>query len=503
MKKALKSKVSICSLTMLGCFVFCSVVPSYSQPTDGRIDAAVNWTGNVGNDGKAFLFQGINYGRYDLKGTSYDPGYPRNTQNGWKLPSSWGGKVDAAINWGNGIAYLFRGTEYVKYPLNANKPEGAPRQTQPNWNLPPSWGGRVDAAINWGNGIAYLFFGDEYVRYPLNASQPEGGPKKTQPNWNLPPSWGGRVDAAINWGNGTAYLFYGDEYIRYPLNATKPEGGPKKTQPNWNLQPSESSTDEFKRFAEQFMQDNKGMVDALVGFALSLSSGQTKSYFSSGGFLKDVQAGNLSAVESMFAGSVTGFRNRQLSPPQVIFGTLTIGIVVDGGVFLGGNIETGIAINVTPEGVAAEHYRTFGVSAGLITGGSASIIVSLWRNLPQQIVGEARGLSFGAGKVVNPATGISVGGGLGFWFQPLQNSPGAIGFDLRQFAGLSASVGAGASLLPVDLRGTSALTQILNGGTWTADGCGALNQRPCHVVERYPSCNQGLKEDFIQHKCVQ
>ena len=33
--------------------------------------------------------------------------------------------------------------------------------------------------------------------------------------------------------------------------------------------------------------------------------------------------------------------------------------------------------------------------------------------------------------------------------------------------------------------------------------CGALNQRPCTVVERIPSCNNGLIEDFAKGRCVQ
>jgi len=31
--------------------------------------------------------------------------------------------------------------------------------------------------------------------------------------------------------------------------------------------------------------------------------------------------------------------------------------------------------------------------------------------------------------------------------------------------------------------------------------CGKLNQRPCLVVERIPSCDKGLVEDFVQNKC--
>ena len=32
--------------------------------------------------------------------------------------------------------------------------------------------------------------------------------------------------------------------------------------------------------------------------------------------------------------------------------------------------------------------------------------------------------------------------------------------------------------------------------------CGTLNGRPCQIVERLPSCNTGLAEDFVAHECV-
>jgi hypothetical protein len=42
------------------------------------------------------------------------------------------------------------------------------------------------------------------------------------------------------------------------------------------------------------------------------------------------------------------------------------------------------------------------------------------------------------------------------------------------------------------------------GGVCARKGeCGALGQRPCLLTERFPSCNKGLAEDFIKHRCVE
>jgi hypothetical protein len=268
------------------------------------------------------------------------------------------------------------------------------------------------------------------------------------------------------------------------------------------LYSSESSVAEFERFAQRALQENKPIIDALVEFSTTLSSGATGQYFSSGQFMQDVKQGNFNNVESHIGVAALRQKLGMIQSP-LLPRAVTIGVVGDGGVGIGGNVEQGVAINLTGDGPLMDMYRTFGVSAGLITGASSSVVVSLWKSNPRNLVGETRGLSFGAGKVVNPATGISVGAGLGFWFAPLKEFPGAIGFDYRQFQGLSISVGVGASVLPVDLRGTAALTQIWQQWHWMADACGELDVRPCHVVERVPSCNSQLKEDFLLHKCVQ
>lgn len=198
-----------------------------------QVDAAVNWSRGVTNSGKAYLFQGNRYGRYDLQGSAgYDSGFPKATGSQWKLPAAWNGRVDAAVNWGNGVAYLFHDTEYVRYDLNASAP-GERKDTQSNWHFPASWGGRVDAAVNWGDGSAYFFSGTQFVKYDLNASVP--GKVYNTSGWNLPMSWGNEVDAAINWGNGVAYLFKGDQYVRYPIGGTHPDYPAKGTLANWKI----------------------------------------------------------------------------------------------------------------------------------------------------------------------------------------------------------------------------------------------------------------------------
>lgn len=42
----------------------------------------------------------------------------------------------------------------------------------------------------------------------------------------------------------------------------------------------------------------------------------------------------------------------------------------------------------------------------------------------------------------------------------------------------------------------------VRGKCYKKNACGKRNQRPCLLVERIPSCNKGLAEDFIANKCI-
>lgn|GEM_PF-993423 len=256
----------------------------------------------------------------------------------------------------------------------------------------------------------------------------------------------------------------------------------------------------FDRFAGDFVNKNRRLAKELTRFGQGLMNGPTAKYFKNGGFKRDVEKSRVANIVrnidiSAIRKSLKTFRSAYL--PK----TIMIGVVIEGGVGMGGTVELGIAFDISPQGGNAVLYRTFGVTMGLITGGSGSISVGLAWVRPPKLVGELRGLSFGAGKSV--FQGASVGGSLGFWFQPLANQLGGIGFDPRRFAGINIAVSIGATVLPVDFRGTAALTQVLTKrGVWRADACGANGIRPCHVIERVPSCNRGLREDFARHLCV-
>jgi hypothetical protein len=175
----------------------------YGSPTftDNRKDAVL-WP-----DGKVYFFNGAQYTRYDLGNGRTDDGYPRTIATSWPgWPSSWSDGVDAAINWGDGKAYFFRGAEYLRFDIAADHVDsGYPLPIAGNWpGWPASWTS-VDAAVMWNDGKAYFFRGAEYLRFDVAADHVDAGyPLPIAGHWD---ALFATVDQAIATGNGKAYFF--------------------------------------------------------------------------------------------------------------------------------------------------------------------------------------------------------------------------------------------------------------------------------------------------------
>jgi hypothetical protein len=187
------------------------------------------------SDRKAYFFLSSQYIRYDVTDDGIDTGYPR------ALPGGWGGltftKIDAAVNWGNGKIYLFSGTKYARFTPAADVEAGIPMDSGYPLDIVGNWAGlpfsTIDAAINLGNGLAYLFSGDQYVSYDVtdpNASASSS--RQIAPDW--PGLFPSAIDAAVNWGNGKAYFFSGSKYVRFDIATNRADDGyPLDTAAQW------------------------------------------------------------------------------------------------------------------------------------------------------------------------------------------------------------------------------------------------------------------------------
>ena len=83
----------------------------------------------------AYFIAGGSYVRWTIGGGAVDAGYPKPIANNWPgFPAAFAAGVDAAIVWNNGKAYFFRGSQYIRYDMKADKVDaGYPKPIAGAW----------------------------------------------------------------------------------------------------------------------------------------------------------------------------------------------------------------------------------------------------------------------------------------------------------------------------------------------------------------------------------
>ena len=211
-----------------------------------NLDAAVDGEGPFA--GKAYLFRGNRYLRYDWADDLPDPGYPVAIADGWHgLPADFTSNFDAALNGQNqfsGKLYLFKGDRYVRYDWASDRTDpGYPKSIAENWHgLPAGFTSRFDAAVGGQGpfaGKAYFFRDNQYIRYDWASDRTDPGYPKSFPLlWpGLPPAFTTNVQAALNGQGpfaGKLYFFRGSDYARYDWTADRGDPGyPQPIEFNW------------------------------------------------------------------------------------------------------------------------------------------------------------------------------------------------------------------------------------------------------------------------------
>ncbi|MET8750369.1 hemopexin repeat-containing protein [Streptomyces sp. NPDC004667] len=182
-----------------------------------NLRTAISWS----NDKTYLFYDDDTYDRYDcVAGLREDSGLGIDRWEG--LP----GSPDAFVWWGAGKAFAFTGGDYRRYDDPSDRVDpGYPLAIGPQWpGLPtgggggPDWRTGIDAAVNWGNGKLYLFKGDSYVRYDITADRVDPGfPVRIADRWTG--VFPANLDAVAYPGGRYAYFFRGGQYQRFDLDA--------------------------------------------------------------------------------------------------------------------------------------------------------------------------------------------------------------------------------------------------------------------------------------------
>lgn len=208
--------------------------------------------------GRSFFFRGDRYLSYDIKKNAIEPGRPALIDSRGNPANDWPGfgqvgfaaDINAAINWGDGRVFFFKGDKYLSYNIQSNSIARPPVPIDSRSSPATDWSGftlagfgsNIDAAINWGDGRAFFFKGGLYLTYDLAKNQVILPPLPIDSGLSPLTDWqglaaagfGSNIDAVINWGDGRVFFFKGDRYLIYDIHPGKANGGSRVIGSEWN-----------------------------------------------------------------------------------------------------------------------------------------------------------------------------------------------------------------------------------------------------------------------------
>lgn len=221
---------------------------------------------------KVFMFHGNSYLGYDRGEDRLDEGYPLPIANNWPgLAEAGFDEIDAALNTGHGKVYFFRGGQYMRYDVVADRADdGYPQPIANNWPgiVEAGFVDGIDAALNLGNGKAYFFRGNQYVRYDLAADRVDDGyPLLIAGSWAgfTEAGFADRIDSAINWGSGTVFFFRDGQYLAYDMATERVvDGYPRPIAGNWPGLSEAGADANLRGVVDLFDDRNLWLPDAIV-----------------------------------------------------------------------------------------------------------------------------------------------------------------------------------------------------------------------------------------------
>jgi len=136
--------------------------------------------------GRVYVFKGGDYARVDNTSNAVDDQRPIAGNWPGMAEAGFGDGLDAAFNWGS-KAYFFKGGWYLRYDVPSDKvDDGYPLPIADWWPgmADAGFADALDAAVNWGNGKVFFFKGGHYLRYEMAGNRVDDGyPRPVAGNW--------------------------------------------------------------------------------------------------------------------------------------------------------------------------------------------------------------------------------------------------------------------------------------------------------------------------------
>ncbi|MGV3526268.1 MAG: hypothetical protein ACO1RX_18760 [Candidatus Sericytochromatia bacterium] len=215
---------ALCLLALSSAPVWASpVLHAESVPAPYRLAAASMKYDSMAilPNGKFYATMGGQYIRASLPSLKIDAGYPKPIRGNWgDLPESFNAGFDAMSVLSNGLLYVTKGDKYVKYTdaYGTKLAPGFPKLIKGNWGvLPESFNKGFDAMGVLPNGILYITKGNQYVKYTNSYGDTvaPGYPKAIQGNWgDIPMSFNAGFDSLESFG-GKTYVTRNHLFVRY------------------------------------------------------------------------------------------------------------------------------------------------------------------------------------------------------------------------------------------------------------------------------------------------
>ena len=300
----------------------------------------------------------------------------------------------------------------------------------------------------------------------------------------------------------------GTQRTVYAVNSGKACETPQKYKSE-NLSASEKS--QLKAITQKFSNKNSRLVSSVEGMHSFLNNKASRSYFMNGSFKTDLDNGNYSTIwrriEPQLRPFVSAIKEigRRNGGELAKFRALTISVSGGGGFVVGASATDGLIIILNPDNtVKLQGFSEFGGTVGTNIGIYSAVAVGLYKvgpdihNSNQNSLDCGAGFSIGMGFSVGP---VGVGGGIAIDPYLVCGNRWAELITLEAIDGIYIEGSISVSpkwAIPVDVNAafSSSIVFESNGRRLVSkcSDCGKQGQRPCSILESFPSCKNGLKE---------